>query len=274
MVAKCLFRLELEFHGGNIQETHACLKKHVGTNEISQTFYQLLASPDEPKGLISRLWNQSAAKVLLNKLAQSKVGLYLKHGLKLLAQIFYHSSDLIKDIFFLIIYSQFFPVSRNDFDTFQFQLFFILLLTIVLPNLLNIVVLLLESPSHLTVRGRVVLVMFCSVSQTVLGYATSKMRFAQEKLLMSYSELTSQQSMNLTEKLKRLEIKICSLARLQSKLWLNEGVFESTVQALILLIAIAMRFRYAIKSLPQHCFFCVFLPFLALTQMAWLVLVN
>ena len=64
--------------------------------------------------------------------------------------------------------------------------------------------------------------------------------------------------MNLTKKLKRLEIKICSLARLQSKLWLNEGVFESTVQALILLIAIAMRFRYAIKSLPQHFVFLFF----------------
>ena len=236
--AKYLFKLELEYHNWHTRDAHSCLKRHLGTNENTQKFYAHLGCSREVHGLVnSSLWkNIVQIYHLINK---SSFGVTMMHAIKLLAQLIAHSWDMIKDVYFLIIYSQFFPISRNSFSTFPFQLFFLLLLSVLLPHLLNIVVLIFESPTYLSRKGKMILIIFASVSHTVLGYAINKIRMTKAKLKMA----SEYQNKKLMKTLKAMDQQSYSLARLQSKLWLNEGVFESTIQALLLLIAIAMRFR-------------------------------
>ena len=240
--AECLFKLELKIHEWNVGEVHSCLKNHLGMTESTQKFYQLLGDSGEAKGLTVIY---SAARRLVNAINQSSIGITTKHAVKLWTHLVAYSWDLIKDIYFLVIYSQFFPISRNNFDTFQFQLLFLLMLSILLPNVLNIIVVLCESPNHLSRRGKILLITFASVSPSVLGYAISKVQMTKEKMQLHYSklELGAAQTKTWMMKFKSIEHQGCSLARLQSKLWLNEGMFESTIQAMLLLIAIAMRFR-------------------------------
>jgi len=243
--AKIIFELELQFHEGHEKETHQCLKQHIGTNENMQAFYSLITSSENFGRLKKKILHHGFVETILAFYKSSNFALNCQNILKIILQLILYSWDLIKDVYFLIVYAQFFPVSRNDFDTFGFQIFFILLLSILVPIALNLFVLLLESPAHLTLKGKIFLVSFSFVSQPAIGYVINRIKFAKEKILKRYRKLSlHEHSENLVETISKLEQQSQRLAKLKSKLRLNEGIFESSIQALILLLVIAIHFRY------------------------------
>ena len=243
--ARIIFNLELHFHKGNKKETHQCLKQHLGTNENTQAFYSLLSTKEYFGWLKKKIMQITFFERLLAFYQNSDFVLKCKNMVKIILHLILYSWDLIKDIYFLIVYAGFFPVSRNDFNTFGFQIFFILMLSILVPIVLNLFVLLLESPAHLTLKGKLILVSFSVVSQSAIGYVIGRVRISKEKILKHYGKWSlHEHSEKLVETISRLEHQSQRLAKLQSKLRSNEGIFESSIQALILLTAIAIHFRY------------------------------
>ena len=241
-IADAFFELELNFHRGNHLETHQCLKQHLGTNESTGMFYQLLS--DNGNGSLQKIFKFTPLSYIRDWVKTSNHALHLITGVKITAQLIAFSWDLLKDVYFLIIYNQFFPISRSPFESFGFQTFFILLLSIIIPNVLNIFTLIVESSHTLPVKGKLLLVLLVFVSPSVIGYAIIKIQMAKEKLTRTISNFKiDENSEILTERLSRLQQKINQLGSLVIRLRTSEAIFESSIQAIILLIAISINFR-------------------------------
>jgi len=184
-------------------------------------------------------------KYITNNSKRSLVIPTFKTVFTIFLQIIVYSWDLIKDIYFLVVYAQFFPISRNSFTSFGFQTFLILLLSILIPNLINIIVLLTEKTSSMNMNEKIFLTLFVFVSQSMIGYAINRIHLMKEKLHRLYSNHNFDDLKTIAaDQWKKLEDDISKLLIIQSRLRLTEGTFESSIQATVLILVIAIDFRY------------------------------
>ena len=183
-IAETFYHHELNFHRGNHLETHKCLKQNLGTNENTNSFYQLLSKSQSRHWTIRKTLKNSKFNYIFEFWENSILVLFLQTAFKITVQLIVYSWDLMKDIYFLILYNQFFPISRNAFDSFGFQTFFILLLSILIPNVLNFLIILSENSLTLSGKEKLVLILSVFVSQSVIGFAINKIHMLKEKLQM------------------------------------------------------------------------------------------
>jgi hypothetical protein len=219
--AKLLFQLELNYHKGDAKQTHECIKNQLGTSEKATQFYNALKTKKSflvlLKDKINRKWS------LVNRTYVS----LLKNILKIAIHLCVYSWDFIKDVYFLIAYTKFFPVSRNPFNSFGFQIFLVLLMSILIPNVLNLIVIL---TAKLSLKGKVILGSFSMLSQPIIAYTNNRLQIQREREKNKYT-------------LEEMAESISKLDKLQSRLRINESIFESSIQAIVLLIATALNFR-------------------------------
>jgi hypothetical protein len=216
--AKLLFQIELNYHKGDAKLTHECIKNQLGTNEKSAEFYAALkANVFTLKDKINRkyIWGHKTIFSLL------------KNILKIVIHLCAYSWDFVKDVYFLIAYTKFFPVSRNPFNSFGFQIFLVLIMSIVVPYFLNLIVIL---SAKLSLKGKVILGSFSMLSQPIIAYCQNRLQIQRER------ETNKNTLEEMTESISKLD-------KLQSQLRTNESIFESSIQAIVLLIAIALNFR-------------------------------
>ena len=248
--AKCIFNLELDFHGRNVGEAHACLKKQFGTNSSSQLFYQSLwvRKPIQFSKLIF-------LKKMLNHYKQMAAFQIAKFIFTSILHIIAYSWDLVKDLYFLAYYSHFGQISITNFGSFDSQVLIVLIISVTLPNVLNVLVLLRENLSAVPSKVRRFLMLVVFVSVSVTSYALNKIQYLngrKQKLseeqypsAASRRDLLNSQSKRLTSKCQsRLQQKECQLRSLHAKLKINEGIFESSIQAIVLMITVAVSLRY------------------------------
>jgi hypothetical protein len=226
--ATSIFHLELKCHKGDLSQTHQCIKNKLGTNEKSKKFYSLLEAS---------VHFELTKKNILKKYFHGfdTIGLMVKNKLRLALHLALYSWDLIKDVYFLIAYAKFFPISRNPFASFSFQIFFILLLSILIPVLLHTIIILTEKTAKLSYRGKIILGSFPMLSQPVIAYAKDRLLMLKEKKSGDWS---------WTKPVSRLDENLHYLDKLLARLRNNEGIFESSIQAVVLLIAIAFTLRF------------------------------
>jgi hypothetical protein len=218
--AKLLFQLELNYHKGDAKLTHECIKNQLGTNEKSEEFYALV----EPSTLIELLQNYINRKwSFANKTFFSLI----KNILKIVIHLILYSWDFIKDVYFLIAYTKVFPVSRNPFNSFGFQIFLVLLMSIIIPNALNLIVIL---TTKLSLKVKLILGSLSMLSQPIIAYSQNRLQIQRER------ETNKNTLEEMAESISKLD-------KLQSRLRTNESIFESSIQAIVLLIAIALNFR-------------------------------
>jgi len=218
--AKLLFQLELNYHKGDARQTHECIKNQLGTNEKSAEFYAAL----QVNGFLEMLKDKINGKFILG---HKTIFSLFKNILKIVIHLCAYSWDFVKDVYFLIAYTQFFPVSRNHFNSFGFQIFLVLLMSIIIPNALNLIVIL---TAKLSLKGKFILGSFSMLSQPIIAYSHNRLQIQRER------------ETNKTT-LEEMAENISKLDKLQSRLRTHESIFESSIQAIVLLIAIALNFR-------------------------------
>jgi hypothetical protein len=218
--AKLLFQLELSYHKGDARLTHECIKNQLGTNEKSAEFYAAL----QANAVLEMLKDKTNRKYILG---HKKIFSLFKNILKIVIHLILYSWDFIKDVYFLITYTKFFPVSRNPFSSFGFQIFLVLLMSLIIPNALNLIVIL---TAKLSLKGKVILGSFSMLSQPIIAYSQNRLQIQRER------ETNKNTLEEMAESISKLD-------KLQSRLRTNESIFESSIQAIVLLIAIALNFR-------------------------------
>jgi hypothetical protein len=218
--AKLIFQLELNYHKGDAKLTHECIKNQLGTNEKSEEFYAAL----QANAFLEMLKDKFNRKYILG---HKTFFTLFKNILKIVIHLCIYSWDFIKDVYFLIAYTKFFPVSRNPVNSFGFQIFLVLLMSILIPNALNLIVIL---TAKLSLKGKVILGSFSMLSQPIIAYTNNRLQIQKEKETRKNT-------------LEEMAESISKLDKLQSRLRTNESIFESSIQTIVLLIAIALNFR-------------------------------
>ena len=172
--ASAIFRAEVDLHQCNNGEAHVCLKKHLGTNSDSRLFYQYLKAR-KPSWRNFRGINK--LQEVISIVQQTAVYSIAKFFVSSMLQNFVFSWDLVKDIYFLT----FLIPKLSNFYSFDSQVVVILILSICIPNILNILLLLTEKMDSIPsiVRGILVPIVFLSVAVT--NYALNKIQFIKER---------------------------------------------------------------------------------------------
>ena len=231
-MSKTIFVTEAYIHRGNISEIYACLKK-LGTNSNTQFFFQCLIN--------RRFIYQDQ----LEQLKSTTLFAIAKFIFISVIQIIIYSWDVVKDLYFLAFYCSFGQISEKQFSSFDSQVFLVLIVSILLPNLLNIVVLLLDNQGIVLVRVRKCLVLMVFLSVSVTSYVLNKTRYMMERLkgITVESLASSVERKQTSDSQLRLAQHEYLLMSLNAKLKTNEGVYESTIQAVILMVTVAVRLR-------------------------------
>ena len=153
-----------------------------------------------------------------------------------------YSWDLVKDIYLLSVYFLF--VDLSNFYYFDSQVVVILLMSICIPNLLNIILLLTEKIDSVPpiVRGVLIPIVFLSVAVT--NYALNKIQFVKESRQWLWKEPQSTNEREKFESYSMLKNQESQLTVLNAKLKITEGIFESSIQALVLMVTVATSLRY------------------------------
>ena len=232
-MSKTIFVTEAYIHRGNISEVYVCLKKKLGTNSDTQFFFQCLIN--------RRFIYQDQ----LEQLKSTTLFAIAKFIFISVIQIIIYSWDVVKDLYFLAFYCSFGQISEKQFSSFDSQVFLVLIVSILLPNLLNIVVLLLDNQGIVLVRVRKCLVLMVFLSVSVTSYVLNKTRYMMERLkgITVESLASSVERKQTSDSQLRLAQHEYLLMSLNAKLKTNEGVYESTIQAVILMVTVAVRLR-------------------------------
>jgi hypothetical protein len=100
-------------------------------------------------------------------------------------------------------------------------------MSILIPYALNLIVIL---TAKLSLKGKVILGSCSMLSQPIIAYTHNRLQIQRER------ETNKNTLEEMAESISKLD-------KLQSRLRTNESIFESSIQAIVLLIAIALNFR-------------------------------
>ncbi len=127
-MAVYLFKQEVQYHKKNMTEVHLCIKKHFGTNEMTKHFYSLV-KVKYSRGIVQKILQ----KMKLDFLDKKKTWVVFKNAAAAMAQITFYYIDLIKDIVFITFFFEFLPKTVSV-NTFEYNLFFLLCFSVLLPG--------------------------------------------------------------------------------------------------------------------------------------------
>ncbi len=123
-----LFKQEVQYHKKNMMEVHLCIKKHFGTNDTTKHFYSLV-KVKYSRGILRNILQKM-------KLDKNKTWVLFKNAAAAMAQITFYYIDLIKDIVFITFFFEFLPKTFSV-NTFEYNLFFLLCFSVLLPGKLK-----------------------------------------------------------------------------------------------------------------------------------------
>ena len=238
-VARAIFKAEMVVHQRNVCEVHVCLKENMGTNRYSQLFLGYLRVKKHQIEVTKIQWLQK----LYDRLKILFASPTMKFIITSLVQIIIYSWDLVKDLYFLAFYIYFGQISILNLDSFDSQVLVVLIMSLVLPNLLNVVVLLTGNLASVPSRVRRLLVPIVFLSVSVTSYALNKIQYIKRKQQRQSLELSSSGKRDYVQSQSTLEQHECLLMSLHAKLKINEGIFESSIQAIILMVTVAVSCR-------------------------------
>ena len=115
-IAKTFLKLELKYHKGSRESTHACLKENFGTNENINFFVKLT----KPPSFIKQLYLKYVPKAVF-KFFDLTVISYARFFAMVSLKIYMYYADLYKDIFIIKEYANYFRFSESEFTTFGYQ---------------------------------------------------------------------------------------------------------------------------------------------------------
>jgi len=236
-------KIERTVHRGDKLTSLKCLKENVGTNTITMKYFENL----EPLGLMNRV-KQKVLPARFNKGKTSKTSATVKIMARGFFLIMGYYSDFVKDIVFLIILSKFVPWNSTPISSFAFQINFALLISLLLPQLLNILVIIENKDLNLSQTFKILLCCFSPVAPAVAvvkmlqeenQVVVSRFKYLDHFLPGKTGELSFQQHAAELLEAQHSAERWKSLYVLFKR---NDINFENLIQVVVLILLVALRF--------------------------------
>jgi hypothetical protein len=240
-IAKLFYNLECKYHSGNIESVHICIRRNFETNENAKELFKLLRKPPTKRKSYHKLIPSAILKVLNTQFAASAY-FYLLVSAKLLA----YYVDMYKDIYVIIEFSEFITLSNLNFNSFGFQVYIMLIVSVTLPLIFNWFTLYhAKEWLHLKPKNiNLALLIVWPLVPAVAIYVTSKQNFLTQrvKTLQHYNKGNLKNVPQLIKTLTKNDFLMQQSSTLLSDLRSNENATEHFVQSLVLILLIALKF--------------------------------
>ncbi len=241
-LAKLFYSLECKYHNGDIEKVHVCIQRNFATNEKTKHLFKLIRQPPMksqyfkkfiPKTIIYLLGTQFVANVTFLLLVSAK--------------IFAYYADMYKDIYIIIDYSKYFPAGSLIFNSFGFQVFIILIVSVTLSLVVNLFTLYHASAcQHLqskTIKFGFLIV--TPIVPAVAVYVSNKLKFASErikKLNQNNEKVKSASASQSLITLSKNDELLLQSSNILADLRSNENSTEHYIQSLTLFILVTLKF--------------------------------
>jgi len=268
---KVYYKFEMKYHDENELNLYKCVKFHLGTSKKTFWFLKLGKMLQSEKTKIHNVKSQLLRFGPIKKLLKVKniksVSVTTQNYLLTGIQIVFYFTDLIKDLFLIITIARFVPFSLSSLDSFGFQIFFLLLLSIILPECINAVTMLTSNDLSVCKNSaKIYLACLPPILSALSLYISS--RYKSKKDLMYQKKdknlddfLSNFQT--LRKRLMYLEEKENYWHDISVRMRRNENVFEHTLQVIVLIIFTAPRKATLCHGLEN--FYCNCLLFFQLS---------
>ncbi len=133
-----IHKSEKEIHRGQMKEFHNCIKEILGTNHNTEMFYSLNDPVSKKEKLTNYIRTFKQTRTLIDFYTNTQASIWIHHCLLGIFRIILYYIDLIKDIFFVIVYVQYVPISTVRFFSFNNIIFFLLCIIIIVPLFANL----------------------------------------------------------------------------------------------------------------------------------------
>jgi len=253
-IAQAYYDLEFQYHLKNKLHVYKCVKSHLGTSEKSFKFLSLGKVSKSIIGKMkARLTNLGPVKKLLKFLNKNSIAVISINYLMAVKQITWYFTDLIKDIFLIITITRFVPLSASSWDSFGCQIFFILLLSIILPEFAHVFTFWKKNYSLLHKIWPIVKILLAALTpilSSVTLYVSSRYKTSKDLInLRAYFISQKENEYKFQSHLKRVRERVKNLEKkenhwhgISARMRWTENIFEHTLQVIILVIFTALIF--------------------------------
>jgi hypothetical protein len=254
-IAKAYYQLEMKYHEENELDFYKCVKLHLGTNKKAFWFLNQKKSQSEERNaqnIKSKLQHFGPVKKILKLKNMNFVSVTIHNFLLTGAKIVLYFTDLFKDLFLIITIARFVPLTLTSLDSFAFQVFLLLLLSMIVPECINVVTVLStnDRPMCNTCLSSKIFLscmppILPALSLYICSRYKSKMEFLCQREELKVKNVDDDffvDYQTLRKKLSNLEEKETYWCDISVRMRRNENVFEHTLQAIVLVIFTALIF--------------------------------
>ena len=253
-IAKAYYDFEFQYHEENKLHVYKCVKSQLGTDHKSFKFLSLTQIPKSRiEKIKANIINYGPVKMLLKFINKNALAVTTINYLMTVKQITWYFTDLIKDIFLIITITRFVPLSASSWDSFGCQIFFVLLLSTILPEFAHVFTFWKRNYSFLYkiwASVRILLAALTPILSSVSLYVSSRYKTSKDLInIREYFRSKEENEFNfenhfqiVRERVKTLEKKENHWQDISSRMRWSENIFEHTLQAIVLVIFTALIF--------------------------------
>jgi len=229
-------QFELDFHKQNESDFHFCVKNNLGTNGTTKNLLKLLSPPSKIIVICQKLGFTKILKMReifsSENVCFVKVTTFLLGFVTGILNIGLYFIDLVKDVVFAILLRHKISVVLQNFETFGFQMFFITILSLLLPMFAKFVYLAdCFLKRTLEVYFAILMLILLPIAPAIASYMCS--RFEATLAMTSKSTINMKEIDSLGKKCQNWKLSILQMKFLEISL-------ENSLQMVIMLAAIAL----------------------------------
>jgi len=240
-MAQLFYNLECKYHSGNIESVHVCIQRNFTTNDNTKHLFELIRQPP----IKSKFLKNLGSKIL--NIQKTKYVAGVCFLLLVSVKLFAYHADVYKDIYVIVEYSKLLPRENLNLNSFGFQVFIILIVSVTLPMIVNLFTL-YQSNEWSNLQSKMFhfgILILSPIVPALAIYISSKLNFVTQRIKTFHQNNQEINSKNSSESIKTLfennDLKQRSLTIL-SDLRSNENATEHFIQSLVLITLIALKF--------------------------------
>jgi hypothetical protein len=240
-IAKEFYKLESKYHSGCKENIYTCIKRNFGTNENSKHLFKCIEQKPKQCNLFKKVIHTVVIHFWKIPCSQRVCFIVL-----VCAKLFSYYTDLYKDIYILVKFSKFVPISTLKWNSYGFQVFIVLIVSVTLPVIVNLFAL-TYGKKCLQLKSKIIsfgILLYSPLVPAVIVYFISKLNFVSKQIKTLHKNQKTPKSMYISpsiEKLSKNNNLIEQRSRLLAELRSNENATEHLIQSLVLILIIAVK---------------------------------
>jgi hypothetical protein len=239
--AKAFYKLESKYHSDCKESVYTCIKRNFGTNKNTKHLLSLI----EKEPVRSNFLKKLLYKIFFNCLETPFVK-YVCFILLLCVKLFAYYTDMYKDIYILVKFSNFLPTGGLKWNSYGYQVFIVLIVSVTLPMILNLFAL-TGGQKCFKFQSKIIKfgILLCSpMVPAIAVYFISKLSHISQQTIRFHQNNNKKKKIEYSQPIKTLFRNDYSIHQSSSflvGLRSNENATEHFIQSIVSIVLVAVK---------------------------------